>query len=83
MKNMIFSLISLTRREKSSNFQVLGDFKARRQDGRSRDDYIAILTKDLCAQYGYNEYLMTKFIQLFPNGNEVRIIHFFDLKVPF
>ncbi|KAK6036275.1 hypothetical protein COOONC_26220, partial [Cooperia oncophora] len=39
---------------------VLGDFKTRRQPGKSREDYVAILTKDLCSQYGYNEFLMTK-----------------------
>uniref|UniRef100_A0A1I7XPH8 SAM_MT_RSMB_NOP domain-containing protein n=1 Tax=Heterorhabditis bacteriophora TaxID=37862 RepID=A0A1I7XPH8_HETBA len=56
--------------------QVLGDFKNRRQDGKSREDYIAILTKDLCSQYGYNEFLMSKFMQLFPNGTE--LIEFLD-----
>ncbi|WKX97703.1 hypothetical protein Q1695_013405 [Nippostrongylus brasiliensis] len=48
--------------------QVLGDFKNRRQEGKSREDYVAILTKDLCSQYGYNEFLMTKFMQLFPTS---------------
>ncbi|VDO18700.1 unnamed protein product [Heligmosomoides polygyrus] len=56
--------------------QVLGDFKRRRQDGKSREDYVAILTKDLCSQYGYNEYLMTKFMQLFPQPSE--LIEFLD-----
>ncbi|PIO57950.1 NOL1/NOP2/sun family protein, partial [Teladorsagia circumcincta] len=53
--------------------QVLGDFKARRQPGKSREDYVAILTKDLCSQYGYNEFLMTKFMQLFPQPSERRL----------
>ncbi|KAE9420837.1 hypothetical protein Angca_007193, partial [Angiostrongylus cantonensis] len=56
--------------------QVLGDFKNRRQPGKSRDDYLAILTKDLCSQYGYNEYLMNKFMQLFPQSSE--LIEFLD-----
>ncbi|KAL6735217.1 hypothetical protein Aduo_005679 [Ancylostoma duodenale] len=56
--------------------QVLGDFKNRREDGRSREEYVAILTKDLCSQYGYNEYLMTKFMQLFPQASE--LIEFLD-----
>ncbi|ETN80535.1 NOL1/NOP2/sun family protein [Necator americanus] len=56
--------------------QVLGDFKNRRQEGKSRDDYVAILTKDLCSQYGYNEYLMSKFMQLFPQASE--LIEFLD-----
>ncbi|CAJ0606725.1 unnamed protein product [Cylicocyclus nassatus] len=56
--------------------QVLGDFKNRRQEGRSRDEYVSILTKDLCSNYGYNEYLMSKFMQLFPQASE--LIEFLD-----
>ncbi|VDM54264.1 unnamed protein product [Angiostrongylus costaricensis] len=56
--------------------QVLGDFKNRRQPGKNRDDYLAILAKDLCSQYGYNEYLMNKFMQLFPQPSE--LIEFLD-----
>ncbi|KAJ1361626.1 hypothetical protein KIN20_020921, partial [Parelaphostrongylus tenuis] len=56
--------------------QVLGDFKKRRQPGKSREDYLAILVKDLCSQYGYNEYLMNKFMQLFPQPSE--LIEFLD-----
>ncbi|PAV62423.1 hypothetical protein WR25_08567 [Diploscapter pachys] len=52
-------------------FQVLGDFKNRRDPNKSRQDYIDILTKDLCNTYGYNQYLIEKFIQLFPSGNEL------------
>lgn len=28
--------------------------------------------KDLCSYYGYNEYLMNKFVNIFPAGAEVR-----------
>ncbi|KAJ1361620.1 hypothetical protein KIN20_020915 [Parelaphostrongylus tenuis] len=56
--------------------KVLGDFKKRRQPGKSREDYLSILVKDLCSQYGYNEYLMNKFLQLFPQPSE--LIEFLD-----
>ncbi|CAI4221294.1 unnamed protein product [Auanema sp. JU1783] len=56
--------------------QVLGDFAKRREKGKSRDDYMEILTKDLCNVYGYNEYLLTKFIHLFSVGNE--LLEFLD-----
>ncbi|KAF8363818.1 hypothetical protein PRIPAC_90741 [Pristionchus pacificus] len=49
--------------------QVLGDFNNRRQEGKSRADYMEVLTKDLCSYYGYNEYLMNKFLHLFPAGS--------------
>uniref|UniRef100_A0A914ZEX1 SAM-dependent MTase RsmB/NOP-type domain-containing protein n=1 Tax=Parascaris univalens TaxID=6257 RepID=A0A914ZEX1_PARUN len=52
-------------------FQVLGDFKKRREQDRSREEYMTILLKDLCTYYGYNEYLMGKFMNLFPNGSEL------------
>uniref|UniRef100_A0A0M3HPG3 SAM_MT_RSMB_NOP domain-containing protein n=1 Tax=Ascaris lumbricoides TaxID=6252 RepID=A0A0M3HPG3_ASCLU len=52
-------------------FQVLGDFKNRREQGRSREEYMTILLKDLCTYYGYNEYLMGKFMNLFPSGSEL------------
>ncbi|CAI4224751.1 unnamed protein product [Auanema sp. JU1783] len=56
--------------------QVLGDFTKRREEGKSRSDYLEILAKDLCNVYGYNEYLMGKFIQLFSVGKE--LLEFLD-----
>ncbi|EFO18951.2 nucleolar protein [Loa loa] len=55
----------------SDVFQVLGDFKSRRDPNRSRGEYISVLTKDLCSYYGYNEYLIQKFMGIFPNGTEL------------
>ncbi|VDM42697.1 unnamed protein product [Toxocara canis] len=52
-------------------FQVLGDFRNRRQPDRSREEYMTVLLKDLCTYYGYNEYLMGKFMNIFPNGSEL------------
>ncbi|XP_061189588.1 uncharacterized protein LOC133197525 [Saccostrea echinata] len=46
---------------------VLGDFKSRRESGRSRQEYLDQLVKDLCAYYSYNEFLMEKLLQLFPH----------------
>ena len=33
---------------------------------RKRKDYMSQLTKDLCLYYDYNEYLMSKVMQIFP-----------------
>lgn len=44
---------------------VLSDFKRYRQEGRSRQEYLEILKKDLCAYYSYNEFLMTKLMDMF------------------
>jgi len=43
---------------------VLADFKNKREDGRKRKEYLELLKKDLCTYYGYNEYLLTKFLEL-------------------
>ncbi|CAL2035013.1 unnamed protein product [Caenorhabditis brenneri] len=51
--------------------QVLGDFRNRRDPAKSRTQYVEVLKKDLCSQYGYNDYLMGKFMDLFPNGAEL------------
>lgn len=52
--------------------EVLGNFKEQRQDGRPRSEYIHVLKLNLMAYYdGYNEFLMEKFMELFPNPNEV------------
>lgn len=54
--------------------EVLGDFKNRRQDGRPRSEYLQLLKLNLKAYYdGYNDYLMEKFMELFPNPSEVRL----------
>ncbi|XP_076472582.1 uncharacterized protein LOC143301985 [Babylonia areolata] len=45
---------------------VLADFKGRRQQDRSRQDYIVQLRRDLCLYYSYNEFLMEKLMELFP-----------------
>ena len=47
--------------------QVLGDFSARRDPETSRQDYVNQLRIDLCSYYGYNEFLMTKLMHLFPH----------------
>ncbi|KAK7485796.1 hypothetical protein BaRGS_00022977 [Batillaria attramentaria] len=49
---------------------VLADFKARRQEGKSRSDYLNQLRQDLCTYYSYNEFLMGKLMDLFPTELE-------------
>ncbi|XP_059478178.1 uncharacterized protein LOC132198262 [Neocloeon triangulifer] len=45
---------------------VLSDFKRLREPDRSRKDYLALLLKDLCLYYSYNEFLMEKLMDIFP-----------------
>ncbi|CAI5442266.1 unnamed protein product [Caenorhabditis angaria] len=63
--------LEIVRQRIADVIQVLGDFKARRDPNKSRLQYVEVLQKDLCSQFGYNEYLMAKFMDLFPNGVEL------------
>lgn len=45
---------------------VLSDFANRREADRKRKEYMDILRKDLCTYYSYNDFLMSRFIDMFP-----------------
>lgn len=45
---------------------VLSNFKKLREPGRHRKEYLAILRHDLMVYYGYNEFLIGQFMDLFP-----------------
>lgn len=45
---------------------VLSDFTKKREEGRSRVEYLEQLKRDLCSYYSYNEFLMEAFIETFP-----------------
>ncbi|MPC14183.1 putative 28S rRNA (cytosine(4447)-C(5))-methyltransferase [Portunus trituberculatus] len=44
---------------------VLADFSKRREEGRSRSEYLAIFLKDLSTYYSYNAFLMEKLLDMF------------------
>ncbi|XP_063880058.1 probable 28S rRNA (cytosine-C(5))-methyltransferase isoform X2 [Scylla paramamosain] len=44
---------------------VLADFSKRREEGRSRSEYLAIFLKDLSTYYSYNTFLMEKLLDMF------------------
>ncbi|XP_025419784.1 probable 28S rRNA (cytosine(4447)-C(5))-methyltransferase [Sipha flava] len=45
---------------------VLSNFNKFREENRSRQDYTALLLKDLCTYFSYNTFLMEKIMHLFP-----------------
>ena len=45
--------------------EVLSHFKQRRQDGRSRVDYLEQMQKDMTGYFGYNDELIELFIRMF------------------
>lgn len=44
---------------------VLSNFKKFRDPNRSRQEYIALLRKDLCTYFSYNEFLMERIMNIF------------------
>uniref|UniRef100_A0A8C6KLK4 NOP2 nucleolar protein homolog (yeast) n=1 Tax=Nothobranchius furzeri TaxID=105023 RepID=A0A8C6KLK4_NOTFU len=48
------------------NIDVLCNFSSKREEGKDRVEYLALLRKDLCTYYSYNEFLVEKLMDLFP-----------------
>ena len=61
---------------------VLCNFQKLRQPGRSRKEYLIILKKDLMVYYGYCEYLIEKFIQLFPMSELLEFLEACEVERP-
>jgi ribosomal RNA methyltransferase Nop2 len=58
--------IQLLRTRLNDTVRVLDDFKNLAEEGRSRTEYRAQMLKDICAYYGYSEFLADKLLNLFP-----------------
>ncbi|PFH60032.1 hypothetical protein XA68_11553 [Ophiocordyceps unilateralis] len=58
--------LQLLRTRMTETVRVLDDFANLSEEGRSRSEYTAQLIKDICAYYGYSEYLAEKLYNLFP-----------------
>ncbi|XP_018576818.1 25S rRNA (cytosine-C(5))-methyltransferase nop2 [Anoplophora glabripennis] len=61
---------------------VLTDFNKLRDKNHSRSEYLDILKKDLCTYYSYNEFLMVKFMQLFPLSELLEFLEASEVQRP-
>lgn len=50
---------------------VLSDFKTRREEGKTREDYTSTFRKAICECFQYNEELAEMLMDVFPNGEIV------------
>ena len=57
--------LQLLRTRINDTVRVLDEFSKLAEEGRSRADYTAQLLKDICAYYGYSQYLAEKLFNLF------------------
>jgi ribosomal RNA methyltransferase Nop2 len=64
--NLATQDLQLLRTRINDTIRVIEDFKNMAEVGRSRTEYRAQLLKDICAYYGYSEFLADKLLGLFP-----------------
>ncbi|KAF2446525.1 NOL1/NOP2/sun family putative RNA met [Karstenula rhodostoma CBS 690.94] len=64
--NLVTQDMQLLRTRLNDTIRVLDDFKNLGEEGRSRTEYRAQLLQDICAYYGYSEFLADKLLELFP-----------------
>merc|ERR1719153_219467 len=62
--------------------QVLQDFKNKREEGVDRQQYVGRLKKDLCLYYTYNEFMMDKFLQIFPVSEIMDVLEANEVQRP-
>ncbi|NWX27836.1 NOP2 methyltransferase, partial [Notiomystis cincta] len=48
------------------NMEVLQDFRVKREEGRSRQEYLTLLRRDMATYYSYSDFLLTKLMDIFP-----------------
>ncbi|NXI91113.1 NOP2 methyltransferase, partial [Psophia crepitans] len=48
------------------NMEVLQDFAVKREEGRTRQEYLTLLRRDMAAYYSYSEFLLVKLMDIFP-----------------
>ncbi|KKA27686.1 hypothetical protein TD95_002750 [Thielaviopsis punctulata] len=58
--------LQLLRTRMTETIRVLDSFSKLAEPGRSRSEYTAQLVKDICAYYGYSQFLCEKLFALFP-----------------
>ena len=62
--------------------QVLQDFKNKREEGVGRQQYMSRLRRDLCTYYTYNDFMIEKFLQIFPVSEIMDVLEANEVQRP-
>ncbi|GLC55269.1 hypothetical protein PLESTB_000966400 [Pleodorina starrii] len=66
--------LALVARRMKATVAVLEDFANRRDPGRSRTDYMAQLKRDLATYYGYNDFMVDMYLNMFSVAEAVELM---------
>uniref|UniRef100_W5UCC0 Putative ribosomal RNA methyltransferase NOP2 n=1 Tax=Ictalurus punctatus TaxID=7998 RepID=W5UCC0_ICTPU len=79
--HLLLDLQSVHQRIKD-NVDVLSHFTEKREEGRTRSEYLSLLKSDLCTYYSYNDFLMGSLMELFPNAELIDFLEANEVQRP-
>ncbi|KFQ54530.1 Putative ribosomal RNA methyltransferase NOP2, partial [Pelecanus crispus] len=65
-ENILFIYLHIIHQRIKGNMEVLQDFVAKREEGHTRQEYLALLRRDMAAYYSYSDFLLMKLMDIFP-----------------
>ena len=74
--------LAMVQRRVKEIVRVLDDFKRLREPGRSRQDYVQQLKRDICTYYGYNEFMVDVIMDLFTVAEALELIEACEVPRP-
>lgn len=74
--------LAMIKRRVKDIVRVLDDFKRLREPGRSRKDYLDQLKQDICAYYGYNDFMADTLLHLFTVAEALELIEACEVPRP-